>query len=277
MIRKQIKKWLYSQCPGFSGAFPYYGTKVYFPTASLMFKYACEQGIYERENLRLISGLVRPDSVYFDVGANIGLMSVPILRICPSCTVVSMEPSPNTFRFLARTAEESEFGERWRIVGKAAGSSIGTLEFCTASIELGAFDGFQDTQRAGATSKVTVPVTTLDAEWEVMKRPAVSVIKIDVEGAEIQALQGAVSCIKHEKPYILLEWNSLNLKAYNCQPESLLMFAESIGYQVLSIPFILPVTDKNILKIQMCLTESFLLAPHQVDIGSASKEVARLL
>lgn len=90
---------------------------------------ACKQGIYESENLKLIYHFVRPNSVYFDVGANIGLMSIPLLYSCPSCTVVSMEPSPNTLKFLIRTFEGSGFGNRWRIVGKAAGSSMGSMNF----------------------------------------------------------------------------------------------------------------------------------------------------
>jgi FkbM family methyltransferase len=261
MLRKRIKKWLYGSCPGLAGAFRYYNTKVYFPKNSIIFHLACDQGIYESENIRLISALLAPDTVYFDVGANIGLMALPLLHTCPGCTVVSFEPSPNTLQFLSRTAKDSGFGDRWRIIGKAAGSTIGSLEFCTAATELGAFDGFQDTKRAGNTQKVTVPVTTLDAEWEAMGKPPVSFIKIDVEGAEMQTLQGAISCIKHEQPYILLEWNPINLIAYECDPESLLKLADSLGYQVFSVPSLVPVPDFTMLKLQMVKTENFLLVP----------------
>jgi FkbM family methyltransferase len=260
-LRRAIKKWLYGNCPGFAGSFPYWGTKVYFPKNSLIFDMACEQGTYESENLRLLCSLVEPNSVYFDVGANIGLMSIPILHSCPDCTVVSMEPSPKTLQFLIPTAESSGFGNRWRILGKAAGSSIGSLDFFTASVELGAYDGLRDTKRAGATSKVTVPVTTLDAEWNAMGQPPVSVIKIDVEGAEIEVFQGAISCIKHEQPYILTEWNSLNLSAYKCEPERLITLADNLGYQVFSLPYLLPVTNSAMLRLQMLKTENFLLAP----------------
>lgn len=128
-------------------------------------------------------------------------------------------------------------------------------------MELGAFDGFQDTKRAGVTSKITVPVTTLDAEWEAMGKPSVSIIKIDVEGAELQTLQGALLCIKHEQPYILIEWNTINLNAYHCNPESLLLLVDSLGYQVLSLPYFLPVNNTIQLKLQMLKTENFLLAP----------------
>jgi len=262
-IRQHIKKWLYGKVPGLSGSFPYYGTKVFFPENSLIFQLACEQGIYESHNLRFISSLISPNSVYFDVGANIGLMSIPILNDHPNSTVVSMEASPKTLEFLLRTAKESQFGDRWRIIGKGAGSSIGNVEFFMAAVDKGAFDGFQDTQRGGKTTKVTVPITTIDMEWEAMGKPPVSVIKIDVEGSEIEVLKGAVTCIEQEHPYILIEWNAINLKAYDCQSISLLNFAINANYQLVSLPYLSPITDLTFLELHMIQTENFLLVPNQ--------------
>ncbi len=78
-LTKRAKKLLYGKFPGFAGSFPYCGVKVYFPANSLIFQRACEEKIYERDLVRLLSALVRPETAYFDVGANIGLMSIPIL------------------------------------------------------------------------------------------------------------------------------------------------------------------------------------------------------
>jgi FkbM family methyltransferase len=268
-LKKQIKKWLYGTCPGFAGCFPYFGTKVYFPKDSLIFKLACEQGIYESENLSLLCSLVKPNSIYFDLGANIGLMSIPILKKCDSCTVVSFEPSPNTLNFLNRTIENSHFGERWKLIPKAAGSRIGTLDFFIASPDMGAFDGFQDTKRANTNNRVEVPVTTIDTEWESLGKPTVSVIKIDVEGAELQILKGALNCIQNQHPSILLEWNATNLKAYNCQNESLLIFAEQNNYRIYSLPHLVSILDSQSLILNMIRTESFLLLPVSVSSSSS--------
>jgi FkbM family methyltransferase len=262
-IRQQIKKLLYGKFPGLSGAFPYYGTKVYFPQNSLIFQIACDQGIYERYNLKLISSLIRPKSVYFDIGANIGLMSIPILHDHPDSTVVSMEASPKTLEFLVRTAKGSKFTDRWHIIGKAAGSSIGNVDFYVAATDKGAFDGFIDTKRGGEKAKVSVPMTTIDMEWEAMGKPPVSMIKIDVEGAEIETLNGALTCIQEKQPYILVEWNVINLTAYNCKPEVLLNFAIKVNYQLISLPGLLPINDLTFLELHMIQSENFLLVPHQ--------------
>jgi FkbM family methyltransferase len=258
-LRGAIKKWLYGSCPGFVGSFPYFGTSVYFPKESWLFSLACEQGIYEIHNIQLLLKLIKSNSFYFDIGANIGLMAIPILRNCPDCKVVSWEPSPNTLAYLTRTAENSEFSDRWQIIGKAAGNEVGEVEFTIADAQLGALDGFRDTQRAGETRKVNVPVTTVDAEWEAMGCPPVSMIKVDIEGADLYALQGARNCIQKEKPAILLEWNATNLKAYSLPANSLLAFSKEIGYEVFSVPKLLPVTSPSVLSLQMFETETFLL------------------
>lgn len=263
MLKKRIKKWLYGHCPGIAGSFPYFGTKVYFPKNSVIFQAACSDGIYEVENLHIVASCVKPGSVYFDVGANIGLMAVPVLRNCKECTVVSFEPSPSTLPYLMKTAAASDFKDRWQVIGKAAGDKSGELTFFVSPEGLGAYDSLANTARVSGTSEVIVPVTTIDAEWESMGRPAVSIIKIDVEGAEMSALRGACSCIGQERPILLVEWNASNFKAFGNSSEDLLTYAESNGYRLFCVPNMVPVCDVVTLKLQMLMRENFLLIPQE--------------
>lgn len=279
------KEIFYRYFPTFAGSFPYFGVKVYFPKNSHLFRLACEQGVFEKDNVWLLSNLIKPNSVYFDIGANIGLLSIPLLQACPDCKVVSVEASPNSLKFLQRTAKESPFGDRWRIIDKAVGSQSGEIDFYIAAEGLGAFDGLKDTKRAGNTTKVTVPLTTIDTEWELMGKPEVSVMKIDVEGAEIQVLEGAKNCIESTKPYIFLEWNKNNLSAHNCHSDILLTFAEVFDYKIFSVigchlPYRLtlqmlkdkyrlplgffPVKSPAELKLKMLSSEDFLLVPKSI-------------
>lgn len=260
-LRGRIKKIIHEKIPGLSGFFFYCDTKVFFPKNSIIFHLACKQGIYELQNIQLIQSLIQPETIYMDVGANIGLLSLPILKACPRCKILSWEPSPNTVPFLRRTVENSRFRDRWTVIEKAAGSEIGDVEFSTASLELGAFDGFHDTHRAGKRSKIRVPVTTIDYEWQILGCPKVSVIKLDIEGAELQALYGAKECIRNQQPYILIEWNEKNLKAYSYENSAILTFANEIGYQVLSTPDLIPMANIGILNLYMMKTEYFLLVP----------------
>jgi hypothetical protein len=71
------------------------------------------------------------------------------------------------------------------------------------------------------------------------------------------------NCLEQEHPYILLEWNAINLKAYDCQSISLLNFAIDADYQLVSLPYLLPITDITFLELHMIQTENFLLIPNQ--------------
>jgi FkbM family methyltransferase len=260
-LRRKFKRWLYGRCPGFAGAFPYYGARVFFPRNSIIFKLACEQGIYESENQRVLLSALRSDATVLDVGANIGLLSVPLLASDKSIRVISIEPSPTTAQYLQKTVNESAWRERWTALAVAAGDHEGTIDFFCADPALGAFDGIRDTHRAGATQKVSVPLSTIDRVWRDANRPDVCAIKIDVEGAEASTLRGARECITTCRPVLLVEWTLVNLVAFGCPPETLLILATELGYQVFAMPGLIPITSAIHLRTQMMFNESFVLLP----------------
>jgi FkbM family methyltransferase len=260
-FRKSVKRWLYGSCPGFAGAFPYFGTKVYFPKGSQSFLAACEQGIFEADNARLLQGLCRPGSHMFDVGANIGLMALPVLQSVPDCKIVSFEPSPNTLPWLERTISGSAYSARWTLVPKAVGANTGLAEFSLSPPELSLFDGLKATQRVPESRRVQVQVTTLDSEWDRLGRPDVSVVKVDVEGGELNVLSGATECLRKNRASVLLEWNATNLKAYGCQASAIFDFALKINRGLFAMPHLVPIHDTQELALQMIKTETFLLSP----------------
>lgn len=263
---QKVKRWLKFQAhqtlPWLRGRFGYFGTTVYFPPGSWSFAMACEQGIYEWENVKLLRTLMRPGVWMFDVGANIGLMAVPVLSGVPGCRVLSFEPSPNSAPWLRRTVGGSTFGERWRLVEKAASESVGHLEFSISPQEASYFDGLVNTKRVDGGTKVKVKTTTLDSEWQGLGCPKVAVIKIDVEGWETGVLKGAGELLRSQKPAVLLEWNAKNLEAAKVNPVSLLPLAESIGYQVFTPQEFMVIRNEPSLKLQMLRGETFLLYPY---------------
>lgn len=247
-------------------SFIYHGTQVFFPKHSIIHKKAVNAGGYEEENIETIIKLVSKNSFYIDIGANIGLMAIPILKNIDACTVISFEPSPNSASYLKRTLNKSIFKDRWHLIEKAVGSEAGNLEFCFSRQELGAYDGFRHTDRMPMSGKTIVPVTTIDLEWLKQEKPKVSVIKIDVEGAEMEVLKGSIECIKQEKPSILVEWNIKNLQAYDCSPDELINFADLYEYKIYSIPHYNLINSSIQLIETMKLTESFLLStPERIE------------
>jgi FkbM family methyltransferase len=176
--------------------------------------------------------------------------------------VLSFEPSPNSLPYLQRTRAEADVADRWDVLGKAAGSESGLVRFSVASPRYSVLDGLQDTQRAaGLSHAIEVPMTTVDVEWRRLGSPAVSCIKVDVEGAETQVLAGSEALIAQERPRIVLEWNRENLAAHRVSTDELLKYANERDYDVLAFPGLSPVTGPSLLEIHMLRTEMFLLAP----------------
>jgi FkbM family methyltransferase len=270
-FRKKIKKWLYGSCPGFAGAFPYFGTRIYFPKGSWSFHAACEQGIFEAENVRVLQSFARPDAVMFDVGANIGLMAAPILQKEEKCRIVSFEPSLNVLPFLQRTIKENPHGDRWTLIPKAVGAKSGCVTFSLSEQANSLFDGIRPTQRVATVRQVEVELTTLDETWHGMGSPPVSHIKIDVEGAELDVLRGAIGCLRKERPPILLEWNPVNLAAYGCPSSSLLNFAAEENYKLYAVPQLVEIHSAMELDLHMLFTESFLLMPVGMNTATLPK------
>jgi FkbM family methyltransferase len=225
---------------------------VFFPQRSIVFERACGEGIFEAQELRLIWRLTRPGTTYLDIGANIGLMSVPVLATLPEVCVLSVEPSPTNFACLQKTLRSSKYQQRWGVICRAAADQCGPVEFFTSTGCGGALDGLKDTGRSGkAPTKVMVERTTIDRVWEEHRTPEVSCIKIDVEGAELGVLNGAKNCIATQRPSIILE----------CDPEALLHFACEMNFDVVGImPFSI-VSSGAMLRLLMKTCENFLLLP----------------
>lgn len=260
-FRKRIKHWLYGSCPGFRGSFRYFNARVFFPPNSLSFRAACEQGVFEHDNLRLLTSLARPNSWMFDIGTNIGLMAVPVLAHEPLVHVLSLEPSPNTLPSLQRTMAVNLYADRWFLVPKAVGAKAGSVKFHLATAENSLFDSLRDTGRVPSAASVNVEMTTVDAEWVRLGKPPVSMIKCDIEGGELAMLEGAHHCISSCLPAFLLEWNAQNLAAFQIAPESLLEFAKMNDYSVHPVPGLSEIRTARALGAHMTFTESFLLLP----------------
>lgn len=161
-LRGEAKYWLYGTALFYRGWFPYYGHQVYFPRRSVQLSMVCDQGIYEESTVRLVSSLAKPNSTYVDIGANIGLLSLPVLENCPDVSVISLEASPDTLSYLTRTQAGSRHRNRWNVMGIAVGKMAGTATFWSSTVDNGAFDGFRDTGRGGSKQAIEVAVKTLD-------------------------------------------------------------------------------------------------------------------
>jgi FkbM family methyltransferase len=260
-VRGLAKRWLFGATPIFRGSFRYYGQVVYFPLGSSTFERACQEGIYERDVTNLILALAKPATTYFDVGANIGLLSVPVLSVCPTVKVVSIEASPDTVPFLRKTQLRAQRSGKWVVIDAAVAAKAGEAEFWSGGGAVDAFGGLRDTGRGGRKRVARVAVRTLDDIWREQGCPPVSIVKLDIEGGEYQALRGAKEVISQALPTFIIEWNEKNLTAYGVKSEELLSLCEEMSYTIYACPSLFQVRSQTLLSMAMTQTETFILVP----------------
>lgn len=138
--------------------------------------------------LRDLVGSVQDGDVFWDVGANIGLVSCIVGRAAEVETV-AFEPYPPTVQSLRRNLADNGLSGRSTVVEVALGAQEGTAELAIA-------DDW-DTKHSivnDGDSTITVPVRRGDAIASELGAP--DILKIDVEGAELDVLDGLSETIE---------------------------------------------------------------------------------
>jgi FkbM family methyltransferase len=160
--------------------------------------------IEEFRSFGLLLDRFRPE-IFWDVGANIGRYSLFFLSRRPNGSVLAFEPDVRNLNLFYRTARRNALSSI-KIVPKAVAGQTGETTFFLDDIH-GATgtiipNNFFILDRYGATPKpMRVQTTTLDEQLQENEGP--DLIKIDVEGAELSALEGGRCMLERYLPVIL--------------------------------------------------------------------------
>lgn len=179
-------------------------------------------GSYEKPIQEALAKHLRPGMVFYDVGANGGFFTLLGAELVgPSGAVVAFEPHPQTARCCREQIAANSF-KNATVVMAAVSDKIGVHQFSDygASVMASLTDDIDS-------KTITVATTTLD--HELSRHPAPDVLKIDIEGSEIDALRGAAALISKKKPVLLVEVHSQELAT---QYDELM---SQYGYQTFSL------------------------------------------
>lgn len=162
-------------------------------------------GLFEFEEMAFVLHYLRQDDLFADVGANVGVFTLLASGVC-KCPSVSFEPIPSTFKKLCNHIKINNLEDKVRCINQGVAEKQGTLLFSNSQNDCLNHiipSGTSETD----VSTVQVPVTTLDQVFE--NAPAPTLIKMDIEGYELFALQGATH---------LAENPTLNVIILECTP-----------------------------------------------------------
>lgn len=162
-------------------------------------------GEYGEKELRLLLQMLRPGDTVVEAGANLGALTVPLARhVGPAGRVIAFEPQRVLFHLLCANAALNALD--WIDAHEAAvGDRTGTLAL--PRVDYDSFNNFGGVSLDGVgTARLThgydaVPLTTVDA----LDLDELALLKIDVEGMEGAALDGAAETIRRCRPYLYIE------------------------------------------------------------------------
>jgi len=166
---------------------------------------------------------INPDSCLLDVGANVGLYTRHFLNYLDGKgKVIAVEPEQRNLRWLKKRFAESIDSGRLILIDKVVTKEPGTYYL--------KIDPFNPGAHVIAACGVPVRGTTID---QVVSECGVipSLIKIDVEGYEEQAVLGAQNTIKNYHPVLFIEFHPALLSDCGSEPLGFLRYLSSQDYQ----------------------------------------------
>lgn len=166
-----------------------------------------------------------PTDVFYDIGANIGLVALHAAR---RCRTVAFEPDP-AFRSRLQRNQELNPSVAMDVLPVAIADYDGTVTLFTDGA-----DGNSPSlvRQRGEEQSVEVQAQTLDTLVAGGTLPRPTVLKMDIEGAEILALRGAKHLLHSPRPprALFVEIHDAFLPAFGSSAEEVRSIAQRAGY-----------------------------------------------
>lgn len=164
-------------------------------------------GVFDQDLINITQKYLTENSNVWDVGANVGVFTFAASSVAHKGTVLSIEADIWLANILRKTAMFKEFSNNTICVLPVAISNDNSVasfvvaERGRASNALEVADG--RSQMGGFREKQYVPTLTLDTLLNTFPPP--DFVKMDIEGAEYMALQGAENLINNVRPKFYIE------------------------------------------------------------------------
>lgn len=188
-------------------------------------------GRYSPEIVNVFRQFVRPGDAVIDVGAHIGYLTLHLaLLVGQSGKVYSFEPDLRAAVDLDKSIGAS--GMTWiHAFRMALTAEKGNLEFYLAR-GLGSSTAVKGSEHLEVTATVVpgAPLDQLIEEGKVVDK--IRLIKMDIEGFEIEAIRGMSQLIKRCRPIMIVEVNEERLTAQGESSTRLLELLESFDYKL---------------------------------------------
>lgn len=157
-------------------------------------------GRYEALEIELVCANLSDDSVFFDIGANVGLYSLSVAYRIRRVGIHAFEPVPDTVLGFRDNLSRNGLDGRVILNQLAVGETDGQV-YITSDHHSSNYLIHSDSDE----KKIEVGCTSLDKYVRDNSIQRVDVMKVDVEGREFSVLKGAVDSLERFRPIVIVE------------------------------------------------------------------------
>jgi FkbM family methyltransferase len=204
----------------------------------------------------VLATVLRTNSNAIDVGANEGAVLDSIVRLAPGGRHLAYEPLPELSERLAARFPSVD-------VRCAALSDVAEETEFSHVLDAPAYSGLRERADlpVGADRVRRIPVRTERLDEALPGGYVPTLIKIDVEGAELQVLRGAVDTLERHRPFVLFEHGAGGADLYGTRPQDVFDLLDGAGLRIFDLDGAGPYSREH---FQATFTEpiwNFLAAP----------------
>lgn len=186
-------------------------------------------------------------TVIWDIGANIGAISLPILNKNINTVSYMFEPNAKVAgRLIGNVFLNPHLVERTKIINVALSETNGLVNFYVGNTP-------KNSGMSGlghSPDRYSFPVTLQSYTGDKLISDGIcespDIIKIDVEGFEINVLKGLIMTLSNYHPKIIFEHSIFRLKEANQTNSAVTDFLRSIGYELFRLDNNKPVSADDI-------------------------------
>ena len=162
-------------------------------------------GVYEPTALNFVLKRLTGGAVFFDVGANIGVFTLPAAeKVGTTGRVVAIEPSPRVFPYLQRNVQTNRLLNVDLVHCAAIDLKSSEVSFYEAPAD---HFGMGSMGAQFYTEPISVPGKSLDSIADELSITHIDIIKVDVEGFEAGVFRGGEGILRSKKsPIVVFEF-----------------------------------------------------------------------
>jgi FkbM family methyltransferase len=178
----------------------------------------------EAADVEALRSFVEPGTWVVDVGANVGFFTTRFARwVSERGRVIAVEPEAANLARLKTALGDQGIADRVEVVAAAATAAAGPVFLAINPDHPG--------DHRLAARGATVPGVTLDGLVAERGWARVSLVKIDVQGAEPAVIAGAREVLRRFRPALYVELDDCNLREFGSSAAALIDTLAEMGYR----------------------------------------------